>query len=68
VEIDPSIPMKLLFLLNASSHEKLIAEKDSKEAFASGGLRAVGRKLWSLQKEQGLQFPNISNLGPGIPE
>jgi hypothetical protein len=40
--------MKLLFLVNASSHEKLIAERSSKEFFASGNICAVGAKLRAL--------------------
>lgn len=48
VEIDPSLPLKLLFLINASSHEKLIGERSSKDSFSSGNIRTVGAKLRTL--------------------
>jgi hypothetical protein len=39
-------------LLNASSHEKLIAEKDREFAFSSGHLLSIGNKLRQLEIEQ----------------
>jgi hypothetical protein len=42
VDIDPNLPLRLLFLINASSHEKIIEEKDREFQYTSGGLKAVG--------------------------
>ncbi len=52
MEIDPSIPLKLLFLINASSHDKLIAEKDKQFNFSRGYLWSIGNKLRELEHEQ----------------
>jgi len=51
VEIDPTLPIKLLFLLNASSHEKLISDatQNPKEWFAGGDSKQVAAKLRSLE-------------------
>jgi hypothetical protein len=49
VEIDPNLPLRLLFLINASSHEKIIEEKDREFQYTSGGLEAVGKKLIELE-------------------
>jgi hypothetical protein len=46
--VDPSIPLKLLFLLNSSSHEKLIAEN----ALGFISLYNIGMKLIELEREE----------------
>ena len=50
VQVDASLPLKLLFLINASTHEKLL-EQGSQGAFnfASGRLDKVARKLVELE-------------------
>jgi hypothetical protein len=52
VEVDPSIPMKLLFLLNASSHEKIESERHTEFKFAQGDTRAVGDKLREMMQNK----------------
>jgi hypothetical protein len=51
VEIDPNLPLRLLFLINASNHEKIIEEKDRGFHYSSGDVLAVGEKLKDLQLE-----------------
>ena len=50
VEIDPTLPLKLLFLLNASSHETLISDatQDPKQWFGAGSSKQVAAKLRQL--------------------
>ena len=46
--IDTSIPIKLLFILNSVSHEKLAKSYGDVYAYATGDPVAVGEKLWEL--------------------
>jgi hypothetical protein len=50
VEIDASIPIKLMFLLNAVPIEKIVREQD-KVGYCRGGSRQVGEKLLELDQE-----------------
>lgn len=51
VEIDASIPIKLLFLVNALSIDKIVADNGEKLAYCMGSARAVGNKLLELEQE-----------------
>jgi hypothetical protein len=62
VEVDPSIPMKLLFLLNASSHEKIESERHTEFKFAQGDTRAVGDKLREMMQSKKIDV-NADNTG-----
>ena len=44
--------MKLLFLLNASSHEKIESERHTEFKFAQGDTRAVGDKLREMMQSK----------------
>ena len=50
VEIDASIPIKLIFLLNAIPIEKIVREQE-KVGYCRGGPREVGEKLLELDQE-----------------
>ena len=49
-EIDSSIPIKLLFLVNAMPLDKIINDTDGKLAYCTGDPTAVGMKLMELDK------------------
>ena len=50
VEIDASIPIKLIFLLNAIPIDKIVKEQ-GKVGYCRGSPREVGEKLLELDQE-----------------
>jgi hypothetical protein len=51
VQLDTSIPIKLLFVLNATKLERIIEEKAGKLKYCTGDPAAVGEKLLELDQE-----------------
>ena len=50
VEVDASIPIKLMFLLNAIPIDKIVREQE-KVGYCRGDPREVGEKLLELDQE-----------------
>ncbi len=48
LEIDASIPIKLIFLINALSIEKILKASENTELYCTGNPNCVGQKLLEL--------------------
>ena len=48
LEIDASIPIKLIFLINALSIEKILQASETTELYCTGNPNSVGQKLLEL--------------------
>ena len=48
LEIDASIPIKLIFLINALSIEKILQASETTELYCTGSPNSVGQKLLEL--------------------
>ncbi len=48
LEIDASIPIKLIFLVNALSIEKILKASENTELYCTGNPNSVGQKLLEL--------------------
>ena len=60
IEIDCSIPIKLLFIVNALPLAKIIEDNCQKIAYCSGDPTSVGQKLLELDSDQSIAPKDIN--------